>query len=120
MARVSVKVPVLPPEKVIVVRINWKEPACQDEEAAGVKLRTGGEPIVPVSPVKVMVKVAPTVGVDGLTTTEATLLALALMVLCTDVNEKSWLVSKLPEAGGPLNTLTVWVCVTSVSALDPR
>src|SRR5262245_56829767 len=67
-----------------------------------------------------MAKVLPTVGVDGLTTTEVTLLELALMVSCTDVNEKSWLVSKLPEAGGPLNTLTVWVCVTLVSALDPR
>jgi hypothetical protein len=31
IARVLVKVPVLPPEKVIVEPINWKEPACQDE-----------------------------------------------------------------------------------------
>src|SRR5262249_634452 len=120
MARVSVKVPVLPPEKVIVEPINWKEPACQDEEAAGVKSSTSAEPSVPVCPVTVMVKAWPTVGVDGLTTTDVTLLELALMVLCTDVNEKSWLVSKAPEAGGPLNTLRVWVCVTLVSALDPR
>src|SRR5262249_11280419 len=120
MARVLVEVPVLPPEKVIVEPISWKASACHDEWAAGVKSSTPAEPIVPVCPVTVMVKVPPTVGVDGLTTTEVTLLELAWMVLCTDVNEKSWLVSKLPEAGGPLNTLTVWVCVTLVAALDPR
>ena len=107
MSKVLVKVPVLPPVKVIWVPVSWRASARHDEKEAGVKSRTGGEPIVPVCPVTVMVKVPPTVGVDGLTTTELTLLALAAMVLCTDVNEKFWLVSKVPEAGGPLNTFTV-------------
>src|SRR5262245_39960996 len=107
MARVSVKVPVLAPEKVIVVPTSWKASARHDEKAAGVKSSTFAAPIVPVCPVTVMVKVPPTVGVDGLTTTDVTLLELDWRVSCTDVNEKAWLVSKAPEAGRPLNTLTV-------------
>src|SRR4051812_11776724 len=104
MTRVSVKIPVLGLVKMIVVPVSWKASARHDEKAAGVKSRTFAAPIVPVCPATVMVKAPPTVGVDGVTTTESTLLELALMVPCTDVNEKFWLVSKLPEAGGPSNT----------------
>src|SRR5262245_54612872 len=107
MSKVSAKTPLLPPERKLEVPVSWKASARHDEKAAGVKSSTRAAPIVPVSPVTVMVKVPPTVGVDGLTTTEVTLLELALMVSSTAVNEKFWLVSKGPEAGGPLNTLTV-------------
>ena len=107
MSKVSEKVPVLAPENVILVPISWKASARHDEKDAGVKSSTFAAPIVPVLPVTVKVKVWPIVGVEGLMTTEVTLLELAAMVLCTDANEKLWLVSKGPEAGGPLKTLTV-------------
>src|SRR5262245_15630299 len=107
MSKVSAKTPLLPPERKIEVPTNWKASARHDEEAAGVNSSAFAAPIVPVSPVTVTMKVPPTVGVDGLTTTEVTLLELALMVSCTDANEKFRLVSKLPEVGGPLKTLTV-------------
>jgi len=72
-----------------------------------VRSNTLAAPIVPVCPFTVMVKFPPSAGVDVLTTTELTVLGLALMVDTTAVNEKFWLVSKLPEVGKPLNTLTV-------------
>src|SRR5262245_19901139 len=97
-------------EKVIVVPISWRASARHEPRDAGVKASTSvgrnwfPVPIEPVCPITVMVKGWPTVGVDGLMTTESTLLALASRAFCTDVNEKFWLLSKAPEAGGPLNT----------------
>src|SRR5262249_1681500 len=107
MSKVSVKTPALPLEKVIVVPVSWKASARHRGVAGWVKSRPAGGPTLRVFPVTGMGKAPPIVGVDGLTTTELTLLELANLVSCTAVNEKFWLVSKLPEVGGPLNTLTV-------------
>src|SRR5262245_45234789 len=100
MNNLSVNTAVLPPVKLIVVWVSWKASARHDVKDAGVKSTTRAAPITPVSPVTVMVKFPPSVGVVGLMATEVTLLGLALPMESTDVNEKFWLVSKGPEVGG--------------------
>ena len=62
------------------------------------KARTCEPPSVPVPPVTVMVTMPPTWGGVGPLTTVVTLLALALIVLCTEVMLNVWVTSG--EAGG--------------------
>lgn len=58
------------------------------------------EPMLPVVPLTVMVKLPPSTGGLGSTTMELTLLEAALIVSCTELKAKSKLASS-GEGGGP-------------------
>jgi hypothetical protein len=85
ITRLSVTTPALgEPDNVICVLTSSKTAGDHDRSLAGENARNAGDPMVPVSPVTVMVTMPPICGGFGPATTVVTLFALALIVLWTD------------------------------------